>query len=204
MNRDTQTFKVIMIGDSHVGKSSLLLRYAHNTFSTSFISTIGVDFKIKKLEIDGRPTNIQIWDTSGQERFRSITTSYFKGAHAMIVMFDLTNMETFNRVERWISDAKRQGDSNIVMYLVGGKLDLVKERQVAQEKATQLAKRHGMPYIELSSKKPMVDGTDGVNRLFAGLIKLMVERKTKMQNTGFHVKREKTQRSKCCIPLYFQ
>merc|ERR1711898_6342 len=96
-------FKLLLIGDSGVGKSCLLLRFADDTYSESYISTIGVDFKIRTIEHDGKRIKLQIWDTAGQERFRTITSSYYRGAHGIIVVYDVTELDTFHAVERWMT-----------------------------------------------------------------------------------------------------
>merc|ERR1711965_386176 len=100
-------FKLLLIGDSGVGKSCLLLRFADDTYTETYISTIGVDFKIRTVEIDQKVIKLQIWDTAGQERFRTITSSYYRGAHGIIVVYDVTDEESFTAVERWMTEIER-------------------------------------------------------------------------------------------------
>ena len=100
-------FKLLLIGDSGVGKSCLLLRFADDTYTESYISTIGVDFKIRTIQLDGKTIKLQIWDTAGQERFRTITSSYYRGAHGIIVVYDTTEMESFNNVKQWLHEIDR-------------------------------------------------------------------------------------------------
>lgn len=97
-------FKLLIIGDSGVGKSSLLLRFSDNTFTGSYITTIGVDFKIKTVNIDDEKVKLQIWDTAGQERFRTITSTYYRGTHGVVIVYDVTNGETFANVKRWLHE----------------------------------------------------------------------------------------------------
>jgi small GTP-binding protein len=145
-------FKLLLIGDSGVGKSSLLLRFSDNTFSGSFIATIGVDFKTKTLDVDGNAIKLQIWDTAGQERFRTITSSYYRGAHGVIVVFDVTNPESFANVRKWLLEINRYASETAQKLLVGNKSDLVNERKVSTEEARELADELGIQYFETSAK----------------------------------------------------
>ncbi|OUT23907.1 hypothetical protein CAS74_000281 [Pichia kudriavzevii] len=119
MNNDYDyLFKLLLIGDSGVGKSCLLLRFAENTYTQDYVSTIGVDFKIRTIELDGKTIKLQIWDTAGQERFRTITSSYYRGAHGIIIVYDVTDQESFNNVNQWLQEIDRYATSSVVDYAV--------------------------------------------------------------------------------------
>ncbi|KAL8181159.1 UNVERIFIED_CONTAM: Ras- protein Rab-1A [Gekko kuhli] len=113
-------FKLLLIGDSGVGKSCLLLRFADDTYTESYISTIGVDFKIRTIELDGKTIRLQIWDTAGQERFRTITSSYYRGAPGIIVVYDVTDQESFNNVKQWLQEIDRYASENVNKLLPAG------------------------------------------------------------------------------------
>merc|ERR1711988_2090585 len=119
-------FKLLLIGDSGVGKSCLLLRFADDTYTETYISTIGVDFKIRTVEIDGKVIKLQIWDTAGQERFRTITSSYYRGAHGIIVVYDVTDGDTFRSVEQWLEEIERFAGPGVRKMIVGNKKDMEK------------------------------------------------------------------------------
>jgi len=145
-------FKLLLIGDSGVGKSCLLLRFADHTYTESYISTIGVDFKIRTIELDGKTIKLQIWDTAGQERFRTITSSYYRGAQGIIVVYDITDAESFNNVKQWLSEIDRYASEGVNKLLVGNKNDLANKRAVNAEQAKAFADSVGIPFLETSAK----------------------------------------------------
>ncbi|KAK4740801.1 hypothetical protein SAY87_024389 [Trapa incisa] len=138
--------------DSGVGKSCLLLRFSDDSYLESYISTIGVDFKIRTVEQDGKTIKLQIWDTAGQERFRTITSSYYRGAHGIIVVYDVTDQESFNNVKQWLSEIDRYASENVNKLLVGNKSDLSAQKVVSYETAKALADEIGIPFMETSAK----------------------------------------------------
>jgi Ras-related protein Rab-8A len=144
--------KLLMIGDSGVGKTCLLLRYANDNFSPTFITTIGIDFKIKNVDVDGTRIKLQIWDTAGQERFRTITTSYFRGAQGILLVYDVTDRRSFESIRNWISQIQQHADVHVNKILVGNKCDMTDEKVVSTEEGEKLAKEFGIPFWECSAK----------------------------------------------------
>ena len=145
-------FKLLIIGDSSVGKSSLLLRFSDDVYRDSYISTIGVDFKVKTIELEGKRIKLQMWDTAGQERFRTITNSYYRGAHGVMIVFSVEDHESFVSVKNWLSQLRAYADKDVQILLVGNKSDMVEERTVKKEEAEELAEKEGLVYIETSAK----------------------------------------------------
>lgn len=145
-------FKLVFIGDSGVGKSALLLRFADNTYTESYTTTIGVDFKTRTLECDRKKIKLQIWDTSGQERFRTITSSYYRGSHGIVVVYDVTNEESFNNVKHWFQEVDKYAMDNVNKLLVGNKCDQSSEKVVPYDEAKELADSLGVQYMETSAK----------------------------------------------------
>jgi len=145
-------YKLLLIGDSGVGKSCLLLRFADHSFTDSYISTIGVDFKIRTIELEGKTIKLQIWDTAGQERFRTITSSYYRGAHGIIVVYDVTDSESFNNIKQWLSEIERYACENVTKLLVGNKNDLTSKKVVNTDTAKTFAEKIGIPFLETSAK----------------------------------------------------
>ena len=145
-------YKLLLIGDSGVGKSCLLLRFADDTYTESYISTIGVDFKIRTIQLDGKTIKLQIWDTAGQERFRTITSSYYRGANGIIVVYDVTDQVSFNNVKQWLQEIDRYACENVNKLLVGNKCDLVSQKAVDYTTAKEFAESLGVPFLETSAK----------------------------------------------------
>ncbi|EWM27640.1 rab gtpase [Nannochloropsis gaditana] len=144
--------KLLMIGDSGVGKTCLLLRYANDSFSPTFITTIGIDFKIKNLELDGRRIKLQIWDTAGQERFRTITTSYFRGAQGILLVYDVTDRRSFESIRNWVGQIQQHADVHVNKILIGNKCDMTPQRVVSTEEGQSLANDFGIQFFETSAK----------------------------------------------------
>lgn len=144
--------KIIMVGDSGVGKSCLLKSFMGKEFSEGYVSTIGVDFEMKQATIHDKKVNLQIWDTAGQERFRTITTSYYRSSDAILIVFDISDETTFRNVEAWLDDVRSYARETCDVMLIGNKVDLYAERKVSFDKAKSYADERGMTYIETSAK----------------------------------------------------
>ncbi|KAK4739571.1 hypothetical protein R3W88_003268 [Solanum pinnatisectum] len=144
-------FKVVLIGDSGVGKSNLLSRFTRNEFLLESKSTIGVEFATRTLQVEGRTVKAQIWDTAGQERYRAITSAYYRGALGALLVYDVTKPTTFENVNRWLKELRDHADSNIVIMLIGNKTDLKHLRAVATEDAQSFAEKEGLSFIETSA-----------------------------------------------------
>lgn len=144
-------FKVVLIGDSAVGKSNLLSRYARNEFHMNSKATIGVEFQTQSMEFDGKEIKAQIWDTAGQERFRAVTSAYYRGAVGALVVYDISRRHTFESVGRWLDELKMHSDMNVVTMLVGNKCDLESLREVPVEESKALAEAEKLFFIETSA-----------------------------------------------------
>ncbi|KAK8923671.1 Ras-related protein RABA5c [Platanthera zijinensis] len=144
-------FKVVIIGDSAVGKSNLLTRYARNEFNANSKATIGVEFQTHSLEIDGKEIKTQIWDTAGQERFRAVTSAYYRGAVGALVVYDISRSTTFESVHRWLHELNTHSDTTVAKMLVGNKCDLENIRAVSIDEGKSLAEAEGLFFIETSA-----------------------------------------------------
>ncbi|XP_075015846.1 ras-related protein Rab-11A isoform X2 [Calonectris borealis] len=144
-------FKVVLIGDSGVGKSNLLSRFTRNEFNLESKSTIGVEFATRSIQVDGKTIKAQIWDTAGQERYRAITSAYYRGAVGALLVYDIAKHLTYENVERWLKELRDHADSNIVIMLVGNKSDLRHLRAVPTDEARAFAEKNGLSFIETSA-----------------------------------------------------
>ncbi|KAF3663514.1 ras-related protein Rab11D [Capsicum chacoense] len=144
-------FKVVLIGDSAVGKSQMLARFARNEFSLDSKATIGVEFQTRTLVIQHKSVKAQIWDTAGQERYRAVTSAYYRGAVGALLVYDITKRQTFDHIPRWLEELRSHADKNIVIMLIGNKTDLEDQRAVPTEDAKEFAQKEGLFFLETSA-----------------------------------------------------
>ncbi len=146
-------YKVLLLGDSTVGKTCVLLKYTDKIFQDTHMMTIGLDYRLKTMKLqNGQDVKLQIWDTAGQDRFRSITKNYYKGSNGIILIYDVTSLKTFENVKSWVSQIHEEISDKVVIYLVGNKVDMEEERKVTTEEGQKLAEELGVPFIETSAK----------------------------------------------------
>lgn len=144
-------FKIVVIGDSGVGKSNILSRFTRNEFCLESKSTIGVEFATRTLQVEGKTVKAQIWDTAGQERYRAITSAYYRGAVGALLVYDITKRQTFDNVLRWLRELRDHADSNIVIIMAGNKSDLKHLRAVSEQDGQALAEKEGLSFLETSA-----------------------------------------------------
>ena len=193
--------KLLVIGDSGVGKSSILHRFVDDAFMEGYISTIGVDFKIKTIEIEGKTVKLQIWDTAGQERFRTITSSYYRGANGIIITYDVTNRTSFENLDKWYGDCKKYclDSNNVKLFLCGNKCDCSKNRVVSYDEGMEYAKSKNIDFLETSAKS-----SENIEKIFCDLATLLYVNNIKfttVKKQNIHLlnnDRVVIQKNKCC------
>lgn len=163
-------FKVIIVGEAGAGKSCLLRRYADQSFTENYINTIGVDFKVRSLDMQGKTIKLNIWDSAGQERFRTIVNTYYRGAHGICVVYDITDAESFEKVPDWLHDVGELAEPNAKKLIVGTKLDLEGKRKVSLDSVVHYAESLGIGHVETSSKSG-----HNVNHVFNEMTKLLLQ-----------------------------
>ncbi|XP_053560407.1 ras-related protein Rab-13 [Bombina bombina] len=148
-------FKLLLIGDSGVGKTCLIVRFSEDSFNSTYISTIGIDFKIRTTEIQGKKIKLQVWDTAGQERFKTITTAYYRGAMGIILVYDITDERSFENIQNWMKSIKENAAAGVERMLLGNKCDIESKRKVPKERGEKLAKEHNIRFFETSAKSSL-------------------------------------------------
>lgn len=144
-------FKLLLIGDSGVGKTCIIFRFVENSFNPAFITTIGIDFKIRTVEIGGKKIKLQIWDTAGQERFHTIAATCYRGAQGIMLVYDVTDEKSFNNIPKWIQKTQELASPNVTKMLIANKCDLNKQRVITRERGEQLAQDQEIRYVEISA-----------------------------------------------------
>ena len=157
--------KLILVGDSGVGKTNILSKYLKNNFDPDSKATVGVEFGTKNIEIDNKKIKVQIWDTAGQERYKSITSTYYKGAKGAFIVYDITRKSTFDNIDKWIGDLKNNGDENMIVYLVGNKSDLNDMREIRKDEAMTKSEKYNIAFSETSALYG-----DNIHKIFQDLM----------------------------------
>ena len=193
-------YKVLLLGDSTVGKTCFLLRYCDKTFQDAHLSTIGLDYRVKTMTLKNKKNiKLQIWDTAGQDRFRAITKNYYKGANGIILIYDVTNLQTYENVKNWITQIREETNPNVVIYLAGNKIDIPQEeRAVKTEEGKEIANEYKLQFKETSAK----DGIN-VNEVFQELVEKIDEVNSKLEVSKPEPKNKlyspgKKKKSSCC------
>ena len=199
MEKKTNHFKILILGDHAVGKSCFIIRYTDDTFQDVYLSTIGMDCKYKDINLEnGKSIRLQIWDTAGQDRFRSLTKNLYKGASGIILIYDISQRKTFDNVKGWIESIKEEVSSKVLIVLVGNKIDKIEEREVKKVEGEDLAEELKLPFYECSA----LTG-ENINNAFLGLARKLVETKEKVENRGekltkVPVKDTNNKKKPCC------
>ena len=194
---DDTVYKVLLLGDSSVGKTCVLLRYCDKTFQEAHLSTIGLDYRLKTMTLEnGKNIKLQIWDTAGQDRFRAITKNYYKGANGIILIYDVTNLQTYENVKNWINQIREEANPNVVIYLAGNKVDVNEElRVVKTEEEQKIADEYNLTFYETSAKSGI-----NINEIFEDLVKKVDEIYSKLEVPKKQTKNKKYTGNKkgCC------
>jgi small GTP-binding protein len=161
-----------MIGETFVGKTCILVRFTENSFNDDFLTTVGVDFRVKHVTIDDKTVGIQIWDTAGQEQFHTITKSYFRGAHGILLCFDVTSRQSFDRIHMWMDSIHEAASETVAIVLVGNKNDM-NDRVVTYGQGLALAEEYSVPYFETSAKTGQ-----NIQEVFEALARIVISKKS--------------------------
>ena len=146
-------FKVLLLGNINVGKSALVIRFVDDIWNDNFVPINGVDFRLKKLEIDKKKIKMQIWDNQGQERFKTVLPSYYRGVHGILLVYDVTEKDSFNNLNFWLMEIEKNANKNVLKVLIGNKIDLEDKRIISYNEGKEFADMHGLKFVETSVKK---------------------------------------------------
>jgi len=192
-----QLYKIIILGDSGVGKSCLLLKFSENKFDQFSIATIGIEFKVKHIKIDDKKIKLHIWDTSGQEKFNALTRSYYRDSDGIIIVYDVTNQDSFKNINKWVNEIYSYVKDPTII-LIGNKTDLVSERKISLDTAKQFATEMNAKLFEISTKDSNILAIEEIFLILADEINLKKEKvKVELNNIKIHMS-EKSKNINCC------
>ena len=191
---DECVYKVLLLGDTTVGKTCFLMKYTDKTFQDIHMATIGLDYRLKSMKLkNGKNIKLQIWDTAGQDRFRAITKNYYKGSHGIILIYDVTNIQTFENVKSWVNQIREEASTNVIIYIAANKIDMEEERKVSKEEGEKLAQELGFPFMETSAKSGV-----NINETFDDLVERIDKVYGNAPQKNSKNKLYKAKSSKCC------
>ena len=187
-------YKILLLGDSTVGKTCFLLRFMEDSFIDLHMATIGLDYKLKTMILEEQKiVKVQIWDTAGQDKFRAITRNYYKGASGIILIFDVTNIKSFENIKKWINEIKEEISENVSIVLIGNKIDNLKERKITKEQGEKIANEIGTKFFETSAKTG-----EGINESVFYLVKIIYQNDPEIKKKGQNLKKYKKKKRKFC------
>ena len=186
-------YKILLLGDSTVGKTCFLLRYTDDTFLDLHMATIGLDYRLKTMILDDhRIVKVQLWDTAGQDKFRAITRNYYKGARGIILIYDVTNIKSFENIKKWINEIKEEISEKVTIVLIGNKIDNEGERKISKDQGEKLANEYGVTFFETSAKTGQ-----GINESVFYLVQKIVEADPEIKSKGKRLI-IKNKNKRCC------
>ena len=198
MNSSIETdlvYKILLLGDSEVGKSCFLMRYSDDVFVDNYITTIGLDYKLKYIQLEsGETIKVQLWDTAGQDRYRTIAKNYYKGSHGILLLYDITKLNSFQNIREWVKNIKEEVNEKAIIFLIGNKIDKTGERKITTEEGQKLAEEFNLPFFEASAKSGK-----NVNEVFNALYKKISEVYIDIQREkGEKLEPKNRRKKKCC------
>lgn len=186
-------YKILLLGDSTVGKTCFLLRFTDDTFVDLHMTTIGLDYRLKTMILDNQQiVKVQLWDTAGQDKFRAITRNYYKGARGIILIYDITNIKSYENIKKWINEIKEEISEEVTIVLIGNKIDNEGQRKISKEQGEKLASDYNVAFFETSAKTGQ-----GINESVLYLVKKIMETDPEIKIRGKKLK-SKTKNKKCC------
>lgn len=195
-NDSELVFKILLLGDSEVGKSCFLMRYSENVFIENYITTIGLDYKLKTVKLDtGKTIKVQLWDTAGQDKYRTIAKNYYKGSHGILLLYDITKQSSFDNIREWVRDIKEEVNEKAILFLIGNKIDMEDQRKIPKEKGVELAEEFKIPFFEASAKSG-----ENVDEVFKALYNKICEIYGDLERErGTKLIKKRKIKGRCCL-----
>ena len=197
LSQDEIPIKIMILGNTSVGKTSFIIKYTENTFQEVYLSTIGIDYKIKKLTYNEQKYNLYIYDTTGEERFRSLSFNLIKFTEGVILMYDITNKSSFKSIPEWIESAREHKGENYPIIIIGNKIDLEEKRKITTEEGENLAKKYGLDFFEISNKED-INIKEAIFTLFKKVLIYIEQKDIKGNSSILSSDNSSSNKKSCC------